>query len=503
AMHLEYKQTDDCYGGFQEIGCDEYNFNLDCKLLRRSLDKARLAHVGYGAILAFDADVDHKKDLLISKVDCPTINYLKNIGSPQTPTYQQAISKLSEKDTFQLAGFPNPFAVDVDGDGQQELVITPGTISSGFVLNFETSNYLFDKSLNLINTAFIQDQTIDLGEHTAPTSYDYDADGDQDLLVGYTTYKLNTKYRGGIALFENIQTDAEPIWVLRELDYKHLSEYQWVHITPQIFDVNNDGNTDLLITASSPQHLLNTYTFVYYGTTTGVSSSLDTLSIPLNFTDTPYFTRFNNQVKALVGKAKGTLMLYNKAGQTWILEKDSLGFTPTSDIKETVVCEANVDGDSLEDLLLCNSLKKLLYVQNYKTKGLSNWKIDTLLFYSNIDQQTYPIQLSRKSKLHSIFKIGSKSDIWAGSVAGGLYHFKSHDQHIASKDYQSIYPNPFFDELIIKSQHEDYYKLYELSGKLLEQGPIYKGHNLLSLPHLLAGVYILKLTTESKLIIKK
>lgn len=495
---LVFKQTDECFAGFQEVLCDTFTFGLNCQLQRRSVENARIQHVGSGALLPWDVDRDGLTDLLIGKNDCDKMNYLKKIGKEDLPSYESKIYKLrsTANDTFKLSGFPNPFAIDTDADGELELLASYGDPSSKYVFNFEASNYLFDQELRVVKNRFLQEHSIDLGEYAAPVLHDYDHDGDDDLLVGYHTHKEANKYRGGIAVFKNMVSNESPVYSLVDKDYMDLLKNQWVNVMPQFFDINNDGNIDLLVTASLPTQFLGTYTFAFHGLESEYfrfGSVTDTLSLPLNIMDVPYFMHLEGTHKsgAFVGKSSGRLDFYIQEGMAWVSKSDSIGTSSLVFPQEVVVAEANVDGDEKEDLLLCSSGKKLLYVSNYKSLSPIAWRFDTVRYYNSRDEAAYPIVLSKRHTLYSKFTKDKMSDIWVGCATGGLFLFKESNVSVQIATDQSVFPNPFISEFTVRSKYEDELRLYDLAGKVVFTGKIKEGYNIYELPFLKKGVYIL------------
>jgi hypothetical protein len=271
---------------------------------------------------------------------------------------------------------------------------------------------------------------------------------------------------------------------------------QWANVIPQFFDINNDGSVDLLVTASLPTHFLDTYTFAYYGSEPDYFKhglGMDTLSLSLNLMDVPYFTRFKGLGKtiAFVGKSTGRLDLYMDELGTWALKSDSVGTSTLSFPQEVVVAEANLDGDEEEDLLLCSSGKNLLYVSNYKQLSPTAWVIDTLRYDNRQANVEYPIILSKRHTLYTKFSKTQKSDIWVGCATGGLFLFKESNLSVPIAQEQSVFPNPFVSEFIVRSKYEDEFHLYDLMGKEVLSGKLHEGYNVYEVSFLKKGVYIL------------
>lgn len=505
---LLFQQTDNCYANFQEIACDTFAFGLSCKPLRQSNRLDRVQHVGSGAILSWDMDHDGLEDLLISKIDCFWINYLKNIGSSSQAVFEPKLRRFgAAADTFLLRGFPVPYAVDIDADGQREILISPRATGSNYRIDFEVSSYLLNADLTLNSPSFLQDQTIDLGENSTPVKYDYDQDGDRDLMVGYHSYYKEGAYRGGIALYENIGSESLPSFSLKTTDYMGLMQRQWVNIQPQFFDINSDGNMDLLVTASLPLDILTTQTFAFLGNEKAYfrfDEKVDTLTLPLNIMDVPVFTRdANGQVQVLVGKSNGTLLRYVFQQGIWDLEGELWTPDPDREIRYTCAREANIDGDAEVDLLMSNSERYLLYVKNYRTQALGHWSVDTLRLFHQSSGRYQAIHTVARPMLSCEFS-PLLSEIWIGAASGGIIGLvPDPDASHRLSQQPEVYPNPFSDKLFVKSSNPDIYRLYDSQGKFLKEGKVNEGYNLAPFEHLHTGLYVLRFSQSSVKVVKE
>jgi hypothetical protein len=496
ADSLVFEQKDECFAGIKEVSCDSFVFNLNCKMYRIA-PNARTQHVGAGALLFFDVDGDNLKDLILSKEDCNTLKYFKNKSKSGIPDFEQRFYKFSPSSVFAQISFPAAFAADVNSDGKSEFLASYGSASSGYNLDFENAVYLFDGNLKLSQSNFLQNESIDLGENASPTLFDIDGDGDQDLLVGYHTNKKNNLYRGALAYFENIPVDSQAVYLLRDRDYMALQARQWVNVIPQFFDIDTDGNIDLLVTASAPLSFLATNSYVFYGDKPQYfhfSQKIDTLTLPLNIEDVPLFTRFKNdtQVKALVGKNSGKLNLYQLVAGNWEMQNADFGFVPDEFSKQCTVAEANIDGDTLADLLLSNSTGSLLWVKNYQTAGSQNWVIDTIRHLAPNQTDLKALRLSSRNVLFSQFDKKQKSDILVGCRSGGVLLLKESNQKVKKSNLLDLFPNPFSSQFFVKTKAAGPYHLYDLSGKLLKSGYLQSGLNLLEMNLLAKGVYLFK-----------
>jgi len=119
-----------------------------------------------------DIDLDGKTDILIGNSG-GQLMFLKNIGTNTSPSYQSEMNFNS----IDVGNDAIPFVKDFDHDGILDLFIGN---SDGIVWHYK-QNSGTKSTFDLVNKKF---QNIDLKTQTAPSIVDIDADGDDDLLLG-------------------------------------------------------------------------------------------------------------------------------------------------------------------------------------------------------------------------------------------------------------------------------------------------------------------------------
>ncbi len=154
--------------------------------------------ISSGYILSFptlaDIDNDGDLDLLVGDVESPyystipVLRFFRNTGTTTSPTFQEVTGSSNPFDGIQANGFLIPNLVDLDDDGDYDLLFgeyygvlryhqNSGTASNPNISTFGQSN------------PFGLQPTVDVA---LPSSGDLDNDGDIDLLVG--EYYGNMKY---------------------------------------------------------------------------------------------------------------------------------------------------------------------------------------------------------------------------------------------------------------------------------------------------------------------
>ncbi|KAH8048794.1 DNA-directed 5'-3' RNA polymerase [Aureococcus anophagefferens] len=154
-----------------------------------------------------DLDGDGDLDLVVGEYN-GNLNYYENVGSAASPSYEAATGTANPFDGIDVGGYSRPALVDLDGDGDLDLVVGA---SDGVLYYYENVGSAASPSYAAVTGTANPFDGIDVGGYSArgspsnssaPALADVDGDGDLDLVVG--------EYNGGLYYYENVGSAASP-----------------------------------------------------------------------------------------------------------------------------------------------------------------------------------------------------------------------------------------------------------------------------------------------------
>ena len=248
---LHFLLYEDCWGGM-EYTLNGLELNA-CPGLHGGNGDDR-AYCSGSTLLALDYDNDGDQDLLYSGLTDDSLSLLQNGGTNEAAEVININKAFLLEELEALTNFPAPFWLDLNADGLLDLAISSNRVAA--VLNGSTSDQFFffenvasnkNPTFELRSQTFLVDQTIDHGFRSSPASFDYNADGLPDLIVAANVADPFFSFRTQLNLYENIGTPSEPAFQLITEDYLGLSQYQLKVAHPTFGDLDEDGDTDLLL----------------------------------------------------------------------------------------------------------------------------------------------------------------------------------------------------------------------------------------------------------------
>lgn len=389
-----------------------------------------------------DFDKDGDKDLLIANFnssgeDYNNTIYYENTGSASNSIFTYVKNRFLIDEMVDVGTSSHPVFFDWDGDGLKDLLISNDgyyeggnfvskvalykNVSQGSAYQFQniSDSILNFRSLNIIGTRL--------------AFGDLNNDGDQDLLVGDATGRLN--------YFQNIGTATNTNLIFSQGYFQNIDV--GYDAAPQLVDINRDGLLDLLVGERNGN--INYYrntgslTFPVFSFETDsfgkVSVGLATYGIGYS---APLLFDVNGTYEFLVGSYKGTLFHYN-----------------------------NIDGNLTGAFQLVDSA------------------------YQNIKEPT------KSSPAMNDVDGDGKYDLVVGNQSGGVVFYSQYlnnsiVENVNLNSKIKVYPNPASDNLTIEFVNSQVLKLYSVQGELIELITIGCGVTNISIANLPSGVYCLK-----------
>ncbi|KAF0131212.1 MAG: FG-GAP repeat-containing protein [Bacteroidetes bacterium] len=306
-------------------GTVEEAFVIQQDTLFPSAFPVRLSSMPVAAFI--DVNNDGNDDLLVSPFDPnPLVTenqqsiwlYL-NEGSNQMPDFQLATKKFLQQETIDLGSGAYPVFEDVDGDGLKDIVsgnygrylrswYSANTLHSEYESKLVYYRQVVTNnvsSFQLITNNFANLSTLQM-KGFVPTFADFNNDGIKDMLVGSENGKL-------IYLTQGSQGE----WMMESDFFSGIDVGNWS--APQLFDLNEDGVTDLIIGSQngkiayyrgiSNENQIN-FDFVteYLGgiNVTDFNLSYDGYSVPCLFYDK------QGDLRLVSGSEQGKLFLFDQ-----------------------------------------------------------------------------------------------------------------------------------------------------------------------------------------------
>ncbi len=251
------------------------------------------------------ADIDGDGDLdLVMGEGNATLKYYQNTGTTSNPAYE---AKTGGDNPFYgiNAGYASkPTLVDIDGDGDLDLVVGEGNGTLKYYQNTgTTSNSAYEAKTGDDNPF----NGIDVGHVSAPNLADIDGDGDLDLVVG--------EYYGTLKYYQNTGTTSNPAYEAKTGDDNPFNGIDVGYSSkPTLADIDGDGDLDLVVGEQNGtlKYYQNTGTTSNpaYEVKTGGSNPFNSIDVGGYSSPTLADIDGDGDLDLVVGKDDGTLKYY-------------------------------------------------------------------------------------------------------------------------------------------------------------------------------------------------
>ncbi|WP_369178911.1 beta strand repeat-containing protein [Candidatus Thiodubiliella endoseptemdiera] len=191
---------------------------------------------GYSTPNLADIDGDGDLDLVVGKDD-GTLKYYQNTGTTSNPTYEAKTGDSNPFNGIDVVNYSSPILVDIDGDGDLDLVVGENDGTLKYYQNTgTTSNPAYEVKTGDSNPF----NGIDVGNFSAPTLVDIDGDGDLDLVVGGSD--------GTLKYYQNTGTTSNPAYEVKTGDSNPFNGIDVGNFSkPTLADIDGDSDLDLVV----------------------------------------------------------------------------------------------------------------------------------------------------------------------------------------------------------------------------------------------------------------
>lgn len=248
-----------CWGGFYESGIttalDLANAIGECADSFGGDRPIRPRHSG-STVTLLDYDANGRMDVMLGDISFDRLVLGLNNGTLDEAWISAQDTSWNDRGVIaDIRSFPAAYHLDMDQDGLKDIIASPATILNGddvevmwYYRNVGTEtapNYVYQDNRALVR------QMIDVGSTANVTTFDYDADGRPDLIVGNNDeYTPDNSLDSRLRLFRNVTPAGGAIaFELIDEDYLGMSAFQttgWA-FAPTFGDMDADGDLDVVI----------------------------------------------------------------------------------------------------------------------------------------------------------------------------------------------------------------------------------------------------------------
>ena len=399
-----------------------------------------------GSTLAlWDPDKNGISDLIIGHVNCAQFLYMKNEGTRAKPIFRSVNYNFPAGSPHKVPSLASASPLDLDGDGAMELLASSHVADLNSSLE-TASYYRFENgALTLKTKSFLQEEMIDVGNNASPVFFDVEGDGDLDLLIG----------SANVTLYENVNGTL----TLKTRDFLPLPGASNI----QLQVVN--GRLALFYFVGSASK----YREYAAGQLTGE------IAMPVvSIRETPrlYDIDQDGSLELVVLESLGATRVYDWSNLTKPHQRFESLFRG--------IAYADITGDGTVERITLDA-SGYIYVS-----GLG------------LEVQRLPFQVGQNAQISMAdFNRDGKIDIVVGLASGGVQLFQNTSDIIVPKEELYVWPNPASSLLNVRVKSDGTLRWFDLLGRSLGGAIAVKAGEILRIPAPLPGAGNYLLTYDS------
>lgn len=430
---------------------------------------------GANTLFFFDVDRDSDYDLFWGDFFEEGLLFFQNVGTPQVPLFLTDLVRFPINDPLLTSGYNAPAFGDVNNDGLDDLLV--GVLGGAFsAFGAATDNLLYIEQEVEDQFSLVRPRflsNIDVGSDSYPVLFDVDRDGDTDLLLG-NSIDPEDPNTGAVRFFENTGTANAPAFK----DTGNLPLEADFGITPALGDLNGDGAVDMVTGSFSGEMTL------YWNANDGDSFTFSAavpafLDIPTGASSTPFLADMDadEDLDLLVGQSSGVINFFENTGTAeqpqFSLVTSSYGGIDVG--RRSVPLAKDVDGDGDLDLVIGSDQDG---IQTFENTGTPQEAVFEPVEWIDLDIQR------RMVPAWGDLTGDAKPELMIGLLNGGVLYYENRSRPLSidlpvAQDgvAVSLYPNPALDvvHLRVNGGYTQPIKidLFDLLGQY--HGTVYEG----------------------------
>lgn len=414
--------------------------------------------------------------------------------------------------------FPSTYFMDVNNDGKTDFLAAPSEM--GFAESVMDSVAWYYENVGSNNNMvfdyqqkdFLVGDMIDVGNRAYPTLFDYDADGDLDLIVGgMGRPRAIGVYDYGMSLWRNTGTTANPSYELVTMDYANTNSLQAVGLYPAMGDLDGDGDVDMICGEKDG-------TFWYFENTAGVNNTAVWASPVRNYHGMDVGNNSTPQLVDLDRDGDLDLVSGNFSGNVFFYE--NLGSATSPNFSATPSA-TNLSGYSVSQAFYSRNTMPLFVDNGNDWELYLGHRAGNIIHFGNIANNFYGTYDTLSEHYQNIYYGNhlkpagwtdidgdGKAELLVGTGQGGIMFLHKPDRSINTtriapvQKVAHVYPNPANNQLTIQlekaPQDPIHLTFYNALGQpLLQrtiQGAAVQQLDITALP---AGVLFIELAAEN------